>query len=81
MFKFIIKLKTIILKIKTTNDLWDWMIEDFAPKMRINKWYNGDDVDELGGFLTDFASRVIAFVKIRQLRVDNGIVFGLGQMI
>ncbi|CAF0876239.1 unnamed protein product, partial [Brachionus calyciflorus] len=58
-------------KIKTTNDMWTWIINDFAPKIRISKWYNDRTVSKMGGFFNDFTSRMIGYAVLRSNRVQN----------
>ena len=39
--------------------------------LRANEWYNNNQPYGLTGFLNDFASRMIGYATLRQLRVKN----------
>ena len=62
---------TIFSKIQKVDDIWKWIIDDFAPKIRISKWYNDRTVAKMGGFFDDFSSRIIGYAVLRSHRVKN----------
>ena len=62
-------------KILTVEDYWRWLEESFVYKIRVGKWYNGQDVEGVNGFLDDRANRLIGWATIRQLRVKSGSYF------
>ncbi|RNA30188.1 polycystic kidney disease 1-like 2 [Brachionus plicatilis] len=57
--------------IQTVDDMWEWTIDNFAPKIRVSKWYNDDTVAKMGGFFEDFSSRIIGYAILRSHRVKN----------
>jgi hypothetical protein len=53
------------------NDIWSWTINNFAPKARVQKWYNDEIVSGMGGFFSDYTSRIIGYAVLRTNRVKN----------
>jgi polycystin 1L2 len=60
-----------ILKINSVENLWNWIQNDFSPKIRANPWYNKNIDYDLDGYIGDFTSRMIGYAIMRQVRVKN----------
>ena len=60
-----------VQKIKNVDDFWSWCITKLSIGLRADSWYNHDQPYGMAGFLNDFASRIIGFATLRQLRVKN----------
>ena len=59
-------------KITTVDDFWEWSIKKLSSGLRANVWYN--EVTQpygLAGYINDFASRMIGYTTLRQLRVKK----------
>ena len=65
------------LKIKTNEDFWSWSINKLAPGLRASTWYNQKPSYGLAGFINDFASRMVGYATLRQLRVSNSKIYSL----
>lgn len=55
----------------SVSEVWDWLINTMATNLRANTWYNGGQPYNLAGYIDDFASRMIGYGWVRQIRVAN----------
>ena len=46
-----------------------------AVGLRAGVWYNSSQPYGLAGFLNDYSSRMIGYATLRQIRVNNGMVY------
>ena len=60
-----------ISKVNSVENLWNWIKNDFSPKIRNNPWYNKNIDYDLDGYIGDFTSRMIGYAIMRQVRVNN----------
>jgi hypothetical protein len=61
----------IYIKMKTTDEIWNWAINTMAVNIRAQTWYNGDQPYNLAGYVNDFSSRMIGYGLFRQVRVPT----------
>ena len=59
------------MEINSVDDLWNWLINDFSPKIRANPWYNKMTDSDLIGYIGDFTSKMIGYGILKQVRVRN----------
>lgn len=62
------------------DDIWSWLINTVAVGLRANTWYNGQQPYGLAGYVNDFASRMVGYALLRQVRVGNNTCSVPGQM-
>jgi hypothetical protein len=76
--KYIINASTIIIikiifasfdKIQKVGQFWEWSINELAPKMKIQTWYNSNPTNLGSKFIGDYQSMLIGYAIIRQNRV------------
>ena len=58
-------------KIGGIDEFWTWTIKKLSKGLRANNWYNNGQPYGLAGYINDFASRMVGYAALRQLRVRN----------
>ena len=56
---------------RSVDDFWSWLNEDFVMKLRAQAWYNYQPPTHLSGYLNDKVHRHIGWALMRQYRVRS----------
>jgi hypothetical protein len=59
------------LQINNISELWSWLKSDFINNFQTEKYYNGQKLDDLNLYLSDYNSVLIGYPTIRQIRVKK----------
>ena len=54
------------------DEYWNWLEETFINEIVVQNWYNGQRANDVQGYLSDQANRLVGWATIRQLRVKSG---------
>jgi hypothetical protein len=59
------------LKVYTVEQFWLWIRESFVSELRVEEWYNGQEVSNMKEYLNDYSSVLIGYATLRQVRIEN----------
>ena len=68
---YFLNIYCLIFQIKSPLEFWSWVSNDFITKFAKQSFYNGKSFENMNLYMKDYASILIGYPILRQIRVKN----------